>query len=206
MITCSERWKLDILFRSYFMEYSPSWEANQFSASREIPHISWNLNIHYRIHKFPPPLPILSQLKPVHAPTYHFLEVHFNIIIPFTFESSNWTLPSGFWRKYVFKICTGFLDIQKLERHEISSNLFRKNFHDVMVRSGPVWYHWIEQGRTFVVRSGSDHPSPSRTTPQASLASLRSKSRRQCIWSDHSSQTSGTIDLIWMSIDAKSLN
>jgi hypothetical protein len=48
------------------MEQSPSWEANWFAASREIPRILWNPKVHYRIHKCPPPVPILSQLDPVH--------------------------------------------------------------------------------------------------------------------------------------------
>ena len=29
------------------MEYSPSWEANRFSASQEIPRILWNRKVHY---------------------------------------------------------------------------------------------------------------------------------------------------------------
>ena len=50
---------------TYAMEQSPSWKANRFSPSQEIPHILWNLKFHYRIHKCPPPVPILSQINPV---------------------------------------------------------------------------------------------------------------------------------------------
>ena len=63
-----------------YMEQSPSWEANSFSANQKIPYILWNQKVHYRIHKSPLPVPILSQIDSFHITTSHVMKTHFNII------------------------------------------------------------------------------------------------------------------------------
>ena len=78
------------------MVQSPSWDANWFAASQEIPRISRNPKVHYRTHKCPPPVPILGQPNPVHIHTSHLLENHPNIIHPSTSRSPQCSLSLRF--------------------------------------------------------------------------------------------------------------
>ena len=80
------------------MVQSPSWEANWFAASQEIPRISRNPKVHYRAQKRPPPVSILGQPSPVQSiypyPTSWrsilILSTHLRLGLP------SGLLPSGF--------------------------------------------------------------------------------------------------------------
>ena len=78
------------------MVQSPSWAANWFADSQEIPRISRNPKVHYRTHKRPPPVSILGQPNPVHIPTSHLMEIRPNIIHPSTLRSPQWSLSLQF--------------------------------------------------------------------------------------------------------------
>ena len=73
--TLSKMWQVVYWGWQYLLTYStvhsPSWAANWFAASQEIPRISRNLKVHHRTHKRPPPVSIPGQPNPVHIPTSH---------------------------------------------------------------------------------------------------------------------------------------
>jgi hypothetical protein len=89
------------------MELSPSWEAANCAATRELPSILWNPEVHHRIHISPPTVPILSQIDPIHTIPSYLSKIHFNIVHPSTSWSSQWSL--SFWLSHQYPICIPLL-------------------------------------------------------------------------------------------------
>jgi hypothetical protein len=53
------------------MKQSPSGEAKQFSASQEIAHSLWNLEVHYHLYNCMPPAPYPEPEQSIHGQNHH---------------------------------------------------------------------------------------------------------------------------------------
>jgi len=83
------------------MERSPSSDAKSHSATQEMLRLLWNPKAHYRVHKGPPLVSILSQMSSVHTFSPRFPKIHYNIILPYTSRSFECRVfPSGIPAKY----------------------------------------------------------------------------------------------------------
>jgi hypothetical protein len=76
------------LFTYLLTKLSPSRETANCAATQEFPSILWNAKVHYRVHKSPPPVSILSQIEPVHITSFYLSKIYFNINHPPTSWSS----------------------------------------------------------------------------------------------------------------------
>jgi hypothetical protein len=70
------------------MELNPSLEAASCAATQELARNLWDPKVHYRVHKSPLLVPILSQINRVHTISSYSSIHHFNIIHPPSFCSS----------------------------------------------------------------------------------------------------------------------
>jgi len=72
--------------------------------------------VHYRIHKDPPLVPIRSHTNPVHSLPLYFPDIHFNIIFSSILRPSKLSLPSRF--SYQNFTVTVFICVLKVYRND----------------------------------------------------------------------------------------
>ena len=89
------RIELWILQYNFSKEQSICWLRN-WSDSTKMHGATIRFIVHYHVYRCLPHVPILSQINLVHALPFHFLKIHFNIILPSMSGSSNWPLSLGF--------------------------------------------------------------------------------------------------------------
>jgi hypothetical protein len=92
-ITKQDNFQVTLNYTSISTEQRPSWKTDGFSAG-QIPHLSRNLKVHYRVHKTMPLDPNLSQMTPVHIFPPCFPKIHSNIILRSTFWFPNQAMSS----------------------------------------------------------------------------------------------------------------
>jgi hypothetical protein len=81
---------------------NPFREAANCAASKELPSILRNPKVHYRVHKSPLLVPVLSHINQIHTIPSYFSKIHPNNVHPPTSRSSQWSL--SFWRSHQYPI------------------------------------------------------------------------------------------------------
>ena len=82
------------------MELCRSGEPASSAADQEIPHILWNLKVHYRAHNSLAFAPVLGQISPVRAPIPLLLS--FLILAHLRIRLTSGLFPSGFPTKILY--------------------------------------------------------------------------------------------------------
>jgi hypothetical protein len=89
------------------MQQSPSSETNSPWGSQEILRLLQNRKVHYHVHTSPSLVPILSQMRPIHAFLIYFVKTNSGTILPSASRSSEWYLPLKFSDQHF--VCVSYL-------------------------------------------------------------------------------------------------
>jgi hypothetical protein len=94
---CSHMARSDICFSLTLQNTVLLEKLNVCSASQEITSLLWNPMVHYCVHKSLPPMPIPSQMNPIHTLQPYFLKIHLHLYLP------SGLFPSGFPTKSLYR-------------------------------------------------------------------------------------------------------
>jgi hypothetical protein len=84
------------------MELSLPWEEDSWAATQQFLRISRSPKAHYRVHKSPPLVPILSQINPPHTTPSYLSTINFTFIIHLYLGFPSDLFPSGFPTKILY--------------------------------------------------------------------------------------------------------
>jgi hypothetical protein len=75
-------YRLESLIITNSIGQGPSRKAKSLSDSQEIFSVLWKPKVHYRVHRCPALVHILSQVDTVHAHSTELFKIPFNIVLP----------------------------------------------------------------------------------------------------------------------------